>query len=198
MSWQRTRKIVPQALISAIYGFGDILAGTILWMYFPSDVGWAAILYPPLMGARGAIAGSIVGRLTSSLNIGIVEPNWSRGNERLWEIISTGVSASLLASVMVLAPFLFISTSAGFLTLIFVSLITVSGSTLLLIPLNLLVSFEVFKRGLDPDIVVYPLMSTAADVVVTALYIYSVRAGTKITSMVALLVLGVSIAATLK
>ncbi|MCD6348813.1 MAG: magnesium transporter [Candidatus Korarchaeota archaeon] len=83
MSWQRTHKIVPQALISAIYGFGDILAGTILWMYFPSDVGWAAILYPPLMGARGAIAGSIVGRLTSSLNIGIVEPNWSRGNKKL-------------------------------------------------------------------------------------------------------------------
>ncbi len=194
MFWQRSKRTAPQAFISAIYGFGDILAGTILWAYFPTNIIWASMLYPPVIGARGAISGSFVGRLTSALNVGTVKPNLSRENEKLWEILSTTITASLLASVISPLPLLLLGGGISYLKLFFVSLIAISGVALILLPLKILVSFESFKRGLDPDIVVYPLTSTAADIVVTLLYIYAIRyANSIIEMMVALIILAISI-----
>ncbi len=182
--WDRVKRTAPQAVISAVYGLGDIIAGLILWLYFPTQVKWAALLYPPLIGARGAISGSVAGRLTSALNLGTVETNLRGENEKLWEILSTGVSASLLASVMIALPFYLMGIDADFPTLLAISLITVCGVSLILLPLKIAVSFESFRRGLDPDIVVYPLVSTAADIVVTILYIYSVRSAGTLTNLV--------------
>ncbi|NIR48321.1 MAG: hypothetical protein GWN55_04245, partial [Phycisphaerae bacterium] len=38
-------------------------------------------------------------------------------------------------------------------------------------PITIAVSFLSFRRGLDPDIIVYPVISTVADVLVTLCYI---------------------------
>ncbi len=192
--WNRVKRTAPQAVISAVYGLGDIVAGLILWLYFPTHIRWAALLYPPLIGARGAISGSVAGRLTSALNVGTVETNLRRENEKLWEILSTGVSASLLASMMVVLPFYLMGIDVDYLTLLAISLITVCGVSLILLPLKIFVSFESFRRGLDPDIVVYPLISTAADIVVTVLYIYSIMtAGTLTNFMLASAVAAISV-----
>ncbi len=197
--WSRVKRTAPQAVISAFYGLGDIVAGLILWIYFPTDVRWAALLYPPLIGARGAISGSVAGRLTSALNLGTVEINLSRENEKLWEILSTGISASLLASIIIVFPFYLMEIDVGYLDLLAISLITVCGVSLILLPLKIAVSFESFKKGLDPDIVVYPLISTAADIVVTVLYIYSIRtAGTFISFTLASAVAVISIILVMK
>lgn len=191
---QRVKRTASQALISAVYGLGDIVAGLILWLYLPPNAGWTALIYPPLIGARGAITGSILGRLTTALNIGTVEPNLKGENEKLWEILSTGISASLLTSFIVLIPFSFIGLNAMLTVLLPISLITVSGVSLILIPTNIIVSFTSFRRGLDPDIVVYPLVSTIADIAVTLLYIGSIRlVGTPINTMLSLLVIAISI-----
>ncbi len=192
---QRSRRIAPQALIAAMYGFGDILAGAILWAYFPTNIAWASILYPPVIGARGAISGSFVGRLTSALNIGTVKPNLSRENDKLWEILSTTITASLLASVIAPLPPKLIGMSVSYLKIFSISLITISGVALILLPLKIFVSFESFKRGLDPDIIVYPLTSTAADIIVTFLYIYAIRyANSVLEPIITLIILIISIA----
>ncbi len=194
MFWQRSRRTAPQAFVAAIYGLGDILAGTILWAYFPVNIAWASVLYPPAIGARGAISGSFVGRLTSALNVGTVKPNLSRENDKLWEILSTAIAASLLASMIAPLPLLLIKVGVDYFELFSVSLITISGVALILLPLKILVSFESFKRGLDPDIVVYPLTSTAADIVVTLLYIYAIRCvGSLIEMVLTLSILAISI-----
>ncbi len=197
--WGRVKRTAPQAVISAVYGLGDIVAGLILWLYFPTDIKWAAILYPPLIGARGAISGSVTGRLTSAINLGTVETNLRKENEKLWEILSTGISASLLTSVMIVLFFHLMGIDVEYPTLLAISLITVCGVPLILLPLKIVVSFESFKKGLDPDIVVYPLVSTAADIVVTILYIYSIRtAGTFINFTLASIVAAISITLVLK
>ncbi len=191
--WDRIRRTAPQALISALYGLGDIVAGLILWLYFPANVRWAALIYPPLIGARGAISGSVAGRLTSALNLGTVGINLRGENEKLWEILSTGLAASLLASIVIAFPLYLTGASVDYLTLLSISIITICGVSLILIPLNISISFISFRKGLDPDIVVYPLVSTAADIVVTVLFIISVRsAGTVAEWILALIVAVVS------
>jgi len=109
------------------------------------------------------------------LNVGTVKPNLSRENDKLWEILSTTITASLLASMIAPLPLKLVENNVSYLKLFSISLITISGVALILLPLKIFVSFESFKRGLDPDIIVYPLTSTAADIVVTLLYIYAIR-----------------------
>jgi len=195
---KRTIKIMPQASIAALSGFGDLLAGFILGSLLPTGIPWAAALYPPLIGARGAIAGSIIGRLTSALNVGLIEPNLSKENEKLWEILSSGISASILASIIASIPLIISGLSIHPITVVLVSLVTINGSTLLLIPLNLGISFFAFKRGLDPDIIVYPTMSTIADIVVTLLYLISLRMTLDSLIMFSAILVGISFIVVIK
>jgi mgtE-like transporter len=62
-----------------------------------------------------------------------------------------------------------------FLDIVFVVIATMAlGLTLSIVTIK--VAFVTFKRGLDPDIVVYPIMSTTADIFITICYIIILNA----------------------
>ncbi len=191
-----TRRIIPQAMLAAITGLGDILAGVILALYFPRDVTWAMILYPPLIGVRGAVAGSLTGRLSSALNVGTVRPRFRDNTERFHEIIISTLMASLVAALIASAVAMSIASAMSLSfdvdMIIAVSLIGVTGTTTLLIPVNLTTSFIAFRKGMDPDVILYPAMSTLADVLVTLMFILSVR-GDRTLNLIISAVLSLSI-----
>ncbi len=173
------RGIAPQATIAALTGLGDMIAGLILAIYFPSEVGWAALLYPPIIGVRGAVSGSLTGRLSSALNVGMIRPRFRENTERFYEIVSSTMMASFLAalisSVIAISSATALSIEYNPLDVLSISLLCVTGTTTLLIPVNLLTSFTAFKRDLDPDVVLYPTMSTLADILVTLTFIGSMK-----------------------
>ncbi|UCE28530.1 MAG: magnesium transporter [Candidatus Bathyarchaeota archaeon] len=172
-----------QSLFSLVFNLGAILAGTFLALYFEvfSLASWTLAAYPGILSMRGVIGGLFSGRLSTGLHLGTVRVGFT-GNTRnfysLWRatIVLTFESSILLGTVSSLFGILFwginpidtvailgVITATMVLSLVFIS------------PITVVVSVLSFKRGLDPDITVYPVISTVADIIVTVCYIIALK-----------------------
>ena len=136
---------------------------------------WAFALYPALISIR-IINGLLSGRLSTALHLGTIYPRFSGNTKSFHELIHSVIVLTLVTSLTVSLISLFF----GYLLLgiplaDFPAILSVMVSTLAIGLLFSLVTIEVafvsFKRGLDPDIVVYPIISTAAIIFITLCYI---------------------------
>jgi len=66
-------------------------------------------------------------------------------------------------------------TASDFASILCVIVATMALALLVVSPLTMAVSFISFKRGLDPDIVLYPIESTVSDFFITLIYILVVN-----------------------
>ena len=152
---------------------GWLAASYLIGLEYP----WLLMLYPGILGVRGAIGGIFSGRLGTSLHLGFIKP-WLRRNTYYFYLLVGsiftlpfigGLLSGFLTMIVVL---IFYNVSlVEVLALPLISVAVVFLSTLLLIPLASKIAFIAFRRGLDPDVVVYPVMSTVADLGATAIYI---------------------------
>jgi mgtE-like transporter len=138
-------------------------------------------VYPAILSAKGVIHGLLSGRLGTALHLGTIYPRFSKNTKSFYELISATVVMTLIISVvMSLVSLIFGSIfwgakPADFLDIMFVVVATMSlGLALSIVTIK--VAFVTFERGLDPDIVVYPIMSTVADVFITICYIIILNA----------------------
>ncbi len=137
---------------------------------------WAIALYPAVVSAKGVTNGVFSGRLAMTLHLGTVYPKFFGNTATFHRLFSSLVVMTLLTSVvmslasMVFGSFFWGITQADFapMLLIVVSTMAIGFSVTLL---TTKVAFVSFKKGLDPDIVVYPIMSTVADLFVTFCYV---------------------------
>jgi cation transporter-like permease len=58
--------------------------------------------------------------------------------------------------------------------IIYITLSSMIISSIITIPITTTIAFFGFKKGIDPDILVYPILSTVADIIVTSCYIFSI------------------------
>lgn len=121
----------------------------------------------PVVNAVGGNLGAVLGaRLTSALHLGTIEAELVRGEltDNLALTAAAGVVVYLaLATVVYLAGLAGAfpaPSAAAILALVFG---TGVGLTLAVIGLSLATAFVAFRRGLDPDDVVVPLVTNAAD-----------------------------------
>jgi mgtE-like transporter len=142
---------------------------------------WAIAVYPVILGAKGVIHGLLRGRLGTALHLGTVHPRFFNNTKSFYKLISATVVMTLIISVvMSLVSIVFSSVFWGakgtdFLDIAFVIVATMSlGLPLSIVTIK--VAFVTFKRGLDPDIVVYPIMSTVADIFITLCYVIVLNA----------------------
>ncbi len=163
------------ALLFDIWGLvsGWLAASYLIGLEYP----WLLMLYPGILGVRGAIGGIFSGRLGTSLHLGFVKPRLRRNTYYFYLLVGSiftlpfigGLLSGFLTMLVVL---IFYSVSlVEVLALPLISIAVIFLSTLLLVPLASKVAFIAFRRGLDPDVVVYPVMSTVADLGATAIYI---------------------------
>ncbi|MBO3841590.1 MAG: magnesium transporter [Candidatus Brockarchaeota archaeon] len=168
-----------QSLMAYAFNIFGIVAGMIVAHYlgvfrsFP----WAFIIYPPILSARGVIGGLFCGRLSTGLHLGTVQPSFPRNTKSFYLLLHATVVLTLEASILMglIAAVLF-SFSQSMLKPEFFSILTVITSTMALAlvvisPLAITASFLSFKHGLNPDIVLYPVESTIADLLITLLYV---------------------------
>jgi len=134
------------------------------------------VLIPPLLDTRGNIAGALGSRLGSALHQGIIKPDL-RGDENLVHsvIASLGEGAAMAVVIAFLA---YVTTLAlgreciGIVSLAAVSLTVWALSAFILISLVVVFAFTIFKRGIDPDNVMGPMVTSLGDVLtVLALFI---------------------------
>ncbi len=149
----------------ADFGAGSVLEG--MKEKFSVLPGLLTVV-PPLVDLRGNIGCALGSRLGTALHLGTLKPRFSRS----WELVGN-VLASLFLSVVgsvtaVLISFLIrgsLGLSFHLLSLLWIA--TVSGllSGLLITLLTVLVAFQAFRGGWDPDTVTGPVMTTAGDII---------------------------------
>jgi len=167
-----------ETLIGFTFDLGGLIAGFVV----ASQLGvfqlteWAIAIYPAIVSAKGVIGGLLSGRLGTALHVGTIYPRFFRNTESFRRLYAAVIVVTLLTSVvMSLVSLVFgvlfweitvkdfpaiLRTVVATMTLgLFITLITTE------------VAFLTFKKGLDPDIVLYPIMSTVADIFITLCYI---------------------------
>jgi len=176
-------KSVSQSLMSFSFSIGGLLTGTLLILYFNvfsiAEAPWALILFPGVLSVRGAIGGLFSGHLSTGLHLGTIKARYTKNTRDFHVLIRAVVTLALLSAVAigagasVFGVFLWKATPMDFVKLLAVVMATMAMSVVLISPITIAVSVFSFRRGLDPDIVAYPIISTIADIIDTACYILS-------------------------
>jgi mgtE-like transporter len=137
---------------------------------------WAIALYPAVISVKAVITGLLTGRLSTALHLGTVYPKFFGNTKSFYKLIAAMVVLTLGTSVTISVISVIFGTLFWGVTISeFPAILTVMVATLSLGLLITLITvqftFISFKRSLDPDIVVYPAVSTLANIVITFLYI---------------------------
>ena len=137
---------------------------------------WVIALYPAVVSVKGVITGLLTGRLSTALHLGTVYPKFFGNTKTFYRLIGAMVVLTLATSATISVISIVFGTLFWGITIAdFPAILTVMVATLslgLLITLiTVKVAFVSFKKSLDPDTIVYPAISTVADIIITFLYI---------------------------
>jgi mgtE-like transporter len=148
----------------------EILAGQILNSqdkFLNFQIILAAV---PVVNGIGGNLGSILGaRLTSGLHVGYLKPSYKDKTllNNIFNIIILGV---IVFSVITVLMVIFLPLSGMPLEMPVLKFIIITFSagiimTVLVIVLCVISAFQAFKRGMDPDNVVTPIVTTSGDLI---------------------------------
>lgn len=173
---------LKEALVAFSFNIGGILAGfTVASQLNVFQLSpWAIAVYPAILTARGVISGLFSGRLSTALHIGTIHPRL-RGNTKNFHMLFKSIIVITLETsiAMSLVSMIFGSLFWGITFVDFSGILIVISATMVLGLANSLITIEIafisFKKGLDPDVIVYPVMSTVADIVITLCYVFTLN-----------------------
>jgi len=172
-----------QSILSLSFNFGGLVAGVFLASSLDvfSITPWALLLFPGILSVRGAIGGIFSGRLSTALHLGTVKATFPKNTKYFYLLfyaiitltLESGIILGLTASTFSIA---FLGLTINDLSAILIVTITTMALSIILIsPITFGISVLSFKRGLDPDITLYPAISTLADILVTGCYILTLK-----------------------
>jgi mgtE-like transporter len=168
-----------QSILSLSFNFGGLLAGT-LAVYFSvfSLAPWSIALFPGILSVRGAIGGLFSGHLSTDLHLGTVKASYTKNTKTFYLLLRSVIVLALVSGVMIglgtsiFGIFFWNATFKDFIEILTVVIATMGLSVLFVPPITLAVSVISFRRGLDPDVVVYPIISTVSDIIDTLCYVF--------------------------
>ena len=166
-------KILKESLFGFIFNYVGIFSGFLLIAGIGKLQPQLYRLYPGILTIRGVITGTFVGRLTTGLHIGSIRPTLLRNTKEYKRLVSSTFTLSMMGSILfgIAASVFMRANTTEFLKIQVLIASTVSLSTFILLPLTTVISVFSYKRGIDPDVVTYPIMSTLADVTSTLAYV---------------------------
>lgn len=172
-------RFLKEALIIFSFNIGGILAGLVVVSrlgVFQLSV-WAIAIYPAILTARGMIGGLFSGRLSTALHMGTILPRLVGNTRRFYMLFKSLLVITLEACVSLsLGAMIFGSVFWGISFADFSDILIVISATMVLGLINSLFTVEIafvsFKKGLDPDVIVYPIMSTVTDIIITLCYVF--------------------------
>jgi mgtE-like transporter len=173
------RETVPVLALSAV---GGLFAGAVLGGMQAElrDVAGLIVLVPALLATRGNVYGSLGARLGSALHQGLIEPHFTLGDRRLNAAVAASVTNGLLVSAFaaLLAAGLLLALgrpSASPATLVAIAVLSGAISGVLLVTAVVSVVFLGYRRGLNPDTLAGPVVTTTGDVVGIATMLFAAR-----------------------
>lgn len=171
--------LLPPLIMAVSTGLIDLFPGYLLSISaaFLSSVPLLIFIYPQLLSLRGTIGGIFSGRLSTSLHLGEIRPQFSGNTHEFYTLLSV-VSILYLFSASVVSLFTAIFSMFVFsieLGKVFSFIVhifsTFSLTQLSTIPVALFIAKMSYNRGWDPDITTYPFTSSFGDLFITLYYI---------------------------
>lgn len=163
------REIFTAEIISMT---GGLLAGSMLAVYIGNIllVPGLFILLPGFLEMRGNISGSLAARLGSALHLGSIKPE-IKNNALLRQNLLAGfflaISVALtLSAVAYMATKVLFGTAT--LEIIWIAVLAALLSNLFEIPITVLTTFWLFKKGYDPNNIMGPYVTTTGDIISVA------------------------------
>jgi len=167
-----------ETTLSCVFDIGGLIAGFAIALQLGifQLSPWAIALYPAVVSVKGVTTGLLTGRLSTALHLGTVHPRFFGNTQSFYKLIGaivvlTLATSSTISVIAMLFGILFWGiTIADFSAILMVMVATMSLGLLTTL-ITTKVMFISFKRSLDPEVVVFPAISTMADIVITFLYI---------------------------
>lgn len=170
--------LLKEALIPFSFNVFGILAGFTIafhlhvFQLFP----WVVALYPAVLTGRGVINGLLSGRLGTALHLGTIKPQLRGNTERFHLLFRSVIAITLQTSILLsLASIFFGSLFWGISATDYLNIFLIITATMCIGIVTSLITMEVaffsFRKAWDPDVTVYPVMSTIADILVTLSFV---------------------------
>jgi len=183
MSGTKLKASLGQSLLSLSFDLVGLLTGTLLVLYLGilsiSEAPWALFLFPGILSVRGAVGGLFSGHLGTRLHLGTIKATFTNNTRDFHALFRVVITLTLVSGVAVgtgtwiFGLFLWNATLIDFIQLLTVITATMALSVFFVSPLTMVFSFLSFRRGLDPDIIVYPITSPVSDIINTLCYVLS-------------------------
>jgi len=201
----RKFKLFRESLLAFQIDLGGLLAGSIAayWISVLTTYYWAIMLYPIIISVRGAINGILSGRLSTGLHLKLVNPKL-KGNTQYFHAIlaalfTTTMFMSILgSSIIFLLSYMIYNVGLDYLLMVIsVTVVSQYATTLVTEPLTSFLSFMLYRHGIDPDVVTYPISSTMTDITATFMYILTLLSAMRGYTWILLLLTLVFVSATI-
>jgi mgtE-like transporter len=169
-AWRIYRESLPILVVSLV---GGILAGTVLgtdgMREAFTDFPGLLLLLPAFLATRGNVYGAMGARISSGLHQGLLEPKFSRDDRLVAAVASSfvnGIGISVFIGVLAwdVVRLLPSRNPALLAELVLITLISGILTSVVLIGGLLLLVFEGYRRGVDPDNLIGPIVTTLGDV----------------------------------
>jgi len=178
LSGKKLKASLGQSLFSLSFDLIGLATGALfLLLYFSIDEApWVIALFPGILSVRGAIGGLFSGHLGTGLHLGTIKPVFTNNTKEFGALLRVVITLALVSGISVGAGtwvfgvFLWDAAIVDFFPLLAVIISTMALSVVFVSPLTMLFSVFSFRRGLDPDVVVYPITSPVSDIINTGCY----------------------------
>ena len=170
--------IFRQSIIALFFDLGGLLSGSVAAYYYPNfgNLVWILLLFTPLLTIRGNIGGIFSGKLGTMLHLGLAKPSLFKNTREFYSLIKAVLSLTFFDALAIGILSFGLNSAFGLISFqhlpyfVLVPPLTCLLAIVISIPIASIVGIEVFKRGLDPDIFIYPIMSTLDDILITFCY----------------------------
>ncbi len=183
LSATKLRASLGQSLLSLSFDIVGLLTGTLFVLYLGvlsiNEAHWALFLFPGILSVRGAVGGLFSGHLGTRLHLGTIKASFTKNTSDFHTLLRVVIALTLISGVAVgtgtwiFGLFLWDATLVDFFQIMSVITATMALSVVFVSPLTILFSIFSFRRGLDPDIIVYPVTSPVSDIINTVCYVLS-------------------------
>ncbi len=156
-----------QILIAELISItGGLIAGYLLTIITKgiSVIPGMLVMLPGFLELRGNISGSLSARISSGLHLGVIK---NIKSELIRKNVIAAITLTITTSIMIgLISYTYnIITGVNDAKIIVITILSALLSSAIMIPLTIISAIKMFNKGLNPDNIMGPYVTTLGDVV---------------------------------
>jgi len=180
------RKMIKESFFSEVL---SISGGTLAGLFLASSAmrnllenfPGLLIMIPGFLGLRGNILGAVSARIGTGLHTGLIEPKITLKGDTAMNLVASlllSMFVNTLIGVLTYFVSVFLGMDAVLWKLIVVGALSGALASVIVGPFTIMLTILVFRRGIDPDSVMGPLVTSVGDITaVICLFLAAIMVG---------------------